>query len=1095
MAVFPKTLKATALSTLLLLLTIDKSLAVEATANAATADYVQEIATPQTFARYSGQTPGLPVRVVKYTVDLVDPEAQVYFQDTGKYEFHFPFLRAHLPRYAAASYETYTSAIYGQELAAGVLMYAPNYQLPGATTEGTVVFETYMGAPGEPITAAVITANFEKIAATFQELQRRLPFATDRIAYPLPHNLRFGHPEIRALFKNSGIPIIWQNKRYYKEFLGTGDVTTYHAATSYGYLRSAKPNDLQAGNYSDRDILLLDFIPLDIGPLAGIISTTPQVPFSHIMLRAINLNIPDMYISNADTNTDITKYLNQLVKFSAMADGSFNIEGADIIGTEALATAAEAYFTKRKPNIDVPNADTTISDFNVWNRIPQDPSRAAAQAYGAKGANFAVIDSALKASGINRQLYDGSFLIPFHYYDNHLDQPLEAKTCAKATTKCQEDSGGSCSTISSACATLIDQPLRALVTHVLDREPELAADYRLRREYLAFLRRAIAKTKVNKEFANAVRQQIKLAYPTNRRLRFRSSTNAEDLPQLNGAGLYESKSGCLADEGRTDKTGPSHCSTATELQRTREQIAFIQAQANPDTNLLADLQEKLSGKRYEIDTAIAKVYASLWTDRAFKSRQFYGIDHSKIKMGILVHPSFVDETANGVAILTALGANAFRLNVSAQIDDISVTNPAIRGARAEVLQIDMTREFTEWQLSTKVVQTSTRTTTRVLTPAQIQSLAKQAATVYSAFRDDPRDAEQLRKLDIEFIADAAGDIIIKQARPLPEPYVSEKPAGNFTTVNRFAIPKPQCEGSQESFALRNGNFDPQVGSIIFSDWQRQLMILTCTKSANATSTPIPTITQLVLSQPQSDNVWVLDGQFITTTGLTIKRGSLNFDTLNLTADFGKATKLTLEPAIGLKFGRERSMIKTTFEVSGTKQVIIGAQIEAADNIFDICDGQGILKAGPMIALPAGKLQFGYCLGSFAIGLPGAFKGLVVQATFTDNRQAAGELKAVPQVLVGQSFATQVKNVNHHHNICDSIELTFTTATIALTAGAAGAAGAEEIARSCNDPANYLPNPNPQETAYKIVYSDGEETSGSLSIPHWVKSWNIRSGIE
>ena len=114
------------------------------------------------------------------------------------------------------------------------------------------------------------------------------------------------------------------------------------------------------------------------------------------------------------------------------------------------------------------------------------------------------------------------------------------------------------------------------------------------------------------------------------RMRFRSSTNAEDLGAFTGAGLYTSASGTPGDANES------------------------------------------------IEDAIHTVWASVWNSRAYEERSYYSIDHTKVGMALLVHRSFPDEEANGVAITANIfdpsGLEpAFYVNV--QVDDWSVVKP------------------------------------------------------------------------------------------------------------------------------------------------------------------------------------------------------------------------------------------------------------------------------------------------------------------------------------------------------------------------------------------------------------------------------------
>jgi hypothetical protein len=68
----------------------------------------------------------------------------------------------------------------------------------------------------------------------------------------------------------------------------------------------------------------------------------------------------------------------------------------------------------------------------------------------------------------------------------------------------------------------------------------------------------------------------------------------------------------------------------------------------------------------------------VWFQRAYEERDFYSIDHTKVGMALLVHRSFPDEEANGVAITNNIYDStglepAFYVNV--QFGESSVVKP------------------------------------------------------------------------------------------------------------------------------------------------------------------------------------------------------------------------------------------------------------------------------------------------------------------------------------------------------------------------------------------------------------------------------------
>lgn len=80
-------------------------------------------------------------------------------------------------------------------------------------------------------------------------------------------------------------------------------------------------------------------------------------------------------------------------------------------------------------------------------------------------------------------------------------------------------------------------------------------------------------------------------------------------------------------------------------------------------------------ERTVIQQKILEVYASLWLVRAFEERDFFGIDHSKAAMGILINEAFPDEYANGVALTLPNPTGTPSIHINTQYGEQSVTNP------------------------------------------------------------------------------------------------------------------------------------------------------------------------------------------------------------------------------------------------------------------------------------------------------------------------------------------------------------------------------------------------------------------------------------
>jgi hypothetical protein len=206
---------------------------------------------------------------------------------------------------------------------------------------------------------------------------------------------------------------------------------------------------------------------------------------------------------------------------------------------------------------------------------------------------------------------------------------------------------------------------------------------------------------------------VQESFPKGTALRCRSSTNNEDLPGFSGAGLYDS---CThrEDEGHLAKS-------------------------------------------------IKQVFASLWNYRAVEEREFYRIDHLATAMGVLIHPNFDEELANGVAVTDdILYQTEGTYYVNTQVGEDLVTNPEEESVPEELL-LDWfnTRE-------SKLMRRSNRTDKeQILDPGQLDQLRVSLGIIHNRFAKlyGHSYEDESFAMEIEFKITKDGKFSIKQARP------------------------------------------------------------------------------------------------------------------------------------------------------------------------------------------------------------------------------------------------------------------------------------------------------------------------------------------
>lgn len=516
------------------------------------------------------------------------------------------------------------------------------------------------------------TANADMITRAFRTIAENSFFGDELAFHPTSENVARVVPDLPA-----DIRIVTT-----EEIFAGIDYQPLNLAEAYGRLRFMEAATLDSAYPSFRDIVVLDKVPNDISVVAGIITEEFQTPLSHINVLSQNRGTPNMGLRDATRDPRLTVLDGKWVKFTATA-----LEWTIV---EVTKEEADAWWEEHKPGaVQVPDLDLTVTALTDMEdlldaKLEQKLAiKKAIPAFGGKASHYAEL-AKVPAVPVPK-----AFAVPIFYYDQFM-----------------RENG-------------FDVRVEALLA-----DTDFQSDPMLRDQKLAELRTDMKAAPINADFLAAITAKLQTDY-SGIRMRFRSSTNAEDLEGFTGAGLYTSKSASL-----TDPTSP-------------------------------------------IEDAIRKVWASVWFFRAFEERAFRSITHLKVGMSLLVHRSFPDEYANGVAITANIfdpsGQNpAFYINV--QRGEASVVKPEPGVSSDEILY-----QFYNDGQPAQYLRHSTEVPEgeHVLSAAQLYAVGQALDAIHRHFAVSyGGDPNVFYGMDVEFKFD---DIVpggpielqVKQARPHP----------------------------------------------------------------------------------------------------------------------------------------------------------------------------------------------------------------------------------------------------------------------------------------------------------------------------------------
>ncbi len=343
--------------------------------------------------------------------------------------------------------------------------------------------------------------------------------------------------------QKKGLKIV-TNDEIYK----SADFQAFNKGRAVGTLHVvAVGTPYESATFGRHDIVLLQESYPDITPVAGILATAFSTPLSHVNLRAGAWRIP-----NAGDKRAREKFgkLDGKVVYYEVTDTTVTLREA----TPAEITELEGKIAAGK-HVDLPPANTSNPRLAMLTRMRAKD----VTVYGTKAANLGEIVTAnLPAVSV-----PAGFGVGFFYYQQHMK------------------------------ANGLDTQVDAMLA-----DKRFKTDPAWRKSSLEQLRKAIATAPINQASLDTIYKRVRIKLG-GKGVFVRSSTNSEDLPGFNGAGLY-------------------------------------------------DTVPNVVGKQ-SLGEALRVVWASVWTLRAVDEREAFGIDHKQVFGGVLVQIG-VNASAAGVLV-------------------------------------------------------------------------------------------------------------------------------------------------------------------------------------------------------------------------------------------------------------------------------------------------------------------------------------------------------------------------------------------------------------------------------------------------------------
>ena len=642
--------------------------------------------------------------LVKFVIaDFDTDKPQVHFMNTMRYSYHYDFAEMVLgDTRSLAVFNVETYFSAEKNTAAGTLAYYPSVD--------SMIALTFF--PSDYISP-------EQVAVAYKLIQEKVQFlnssgSKNRLFYmPAGSTAERAAAEYAGEFKKADILVFT-----HAELFGDIPYQIMNTGTAYGTLRKLTAAELDTAIVSSHDILILETLPAEIPLVAATISKDAQTPLSHVNLAAQARKTPNIAFNGNEIPDSLLALCGKLVKLEVKSN-SYTVR-------EATLEEAQTFWNKNvreQKTLTFDLSDSGLVDFASLDFK-------SSKSVGVKAANLAELHKLIPENSP-----DG-FAVPFYHYSHFMDYAqVTEELCGRSFEDCGKEGRASeiCTQVKNACVSALRQAqsaeskaagsaeasesvsLRSYIENFIARE-DFKTDTRLREAMLDNIRYMFKHIPVEKSFGDLLDAKVRTLYGE-AGVRLRSSTNSEDLEDFNGAGLYKSVK-------------------AT----TREK------------DLPSD--------------EIRKVWASVWSFKAFEERTLWNIDHMSVQMAVAVHEAYPDEVANGVIITQNIADYSVAgIYANIQVGETSITNPE-GGELPEIISIIPSPPPARGVQSVLLQHSSLCPDSLILSDGEIYSLYQFVLKIQNHFAELYNVYSDALALDIEFkVMGEDRKLIFKQVRP------------------------------------------------------------------------------------------------------------------------------------------------------------------------------------------------------------------------------------------------------------------------------------------------------------------------------------------